>query len=163
MKFNEIRQAYAKNMASLHKQWKDSPYMIDPYFYDWASIFTPIEEAMWGEIRSAGLPMFPQVPVLNYFVDFGNPFVKVAIECDGADWHDAERDAERDRKLKNEGWIIYRVPGSVCLKSLPCPAELKELDLDEDEFLNRVHAYNTTTARSVVMRIKEKHFVEGEF
>jgi len=89
--------------------------------------------------------------------------VKVAIECDGAEWHDAERDAERDRKLKNEGWTIYRVPGSVCLKSLPCPAELKELELDEEEFLTRVHAYNTTTARSVVMRIKEKHFVKGEF
>lgn len=158
MNFYEIRQVYARNMSSLERQWKEHPTMIDPYFYDWASIFTPVEEAMWGEIRAASLPMFPQVPVLNYFVDFGNPFVKVAIECDGAQWHGGERDAKRDHRLNQEGWTIYRLPGYVCKKTLPCPAELKELNLDKDEFNDRVHAYNTTTARSVVMRIKAKHF-----
>jgi very-short-patch-repair endonuclease len=158
MKFNEIRKVYADHMPSLTEQYKEDPHKVDPYIYDWASIFTPIEESMWSEIRAADLPMFPQLPVFNYFLDFANPFVKVAIECDGSQWHDAKRDAGRDKKLREAGWTVYRVPGKVCNRVLLCPAELKELELDETELANRVHDYLTTTARSVVFAIKRKHF-----
>jgi len=158
MKFNEIRKAYADHMPDLQKQWEEDPSKVDPYIYDWASIFTPIEESMWAEIRAVGLPMFPQVPIFNYFLDFANPFLKVAIECDGAKWHDPVKDAKRDRKLREDGWTIYRVPGKVCNRVLLCPAELKELELDEDEFARRVQEYMTSTARSVVFAIKRKHF-----
>lgn len=158
MKFKEIRKAYAQNMQSLTKQYKQDPHKVDPYIFDWASVFTPIEQSMWSEIRSADLPMFPQLPVFNYFLDFANPFVKVAIECDGAGWHDAEKDAERDKKLRRAGWTVYRIPGHMCNRVLLCPAELKELELDEEEFAQRVHDYMTKTARGVVMAIKQKHF-----
>lgn len=158
MKFNEIREAYAKHLPDLKRQWDKDPETVDPYIYDWASVFTPIEESMWAEIRSVGLTMFPQVPVFNYFLDFANPFLKVAIECDGAQWHDPEKDAKRDRKLEREGWTIYRVPGKVCNRVLLCPAELKELELNDHEFAERVHDYMTNTGRSFVVAIKQKHF-----
>lgn len=100
---------------------------VSPYCdIDWASMFTPIEEQMWGVIRGFGhAPFYPQYPVGNYFLDFGNPSVKVGIECDGALYHqDKERDYKRDKWLFDNGWTIYRISGSDCVKS--------ELEIDED-------------------------------
>lgn len=87
----------------------------DPYaIADWLKIFTPIEDDAWCEIRSYGLPMWPQFPVDKFFVDFGNPVKKVALECDGRDFHDAKKDAERDAVLLSHGWRVLRVTGSQC-------------------------------------------------
>jgi len=68
------------------------------------------------------------------------------------------KDAKRDRKLREDGWTIYRVPGKVCNRVLLCPAELKELELDEDELAERVHEYMTNSVHSIVFAIKRKHF-----
>ena len=89
----------------------DDPYAIA----DWVSIFTPIEAAAWSDLRSAGLPMWPQLPVGRFFVDFGNPIAKVALECDGAAWHqDKAKDEARDAELRRMGWTVYRASGKVC-------------------------------------------------
>ena len=73
---------------------------IDPYEVDWVSIFTPIESALWHDIRAAGAVLYPQYPVGRYFVDFANPVAMVAVECDGAAWHqDKAKDAKRDAEL----------------------------------------------------------------
>lgn len=83
-----------------------------PYFVDWPSIFTPIENGAWQYIRSYGIiPMFPQYPVGRVFVDFGDPEKRIAIECDGAQWHDKKKDSIRDRKLNDLGWTVYRFTG----------------------------------------------------
>lgn len=56
--------------------------------------------------------MFPQVPVGGYFVDFGDPIRKIALEADGRDWHDRDKDTARDGDLwANHGWRVYRVKG----------------------------------------------------
>ncbi|WP_158641833.1 hypothetical protein [Candidatus Glomeribacter gigasporarum] len=34
-----------------------------------------------------------------------------ALECDGAAYHDAEKDTQRDTELKAMGWTVYRAPG----------------------------------------------------
>jgi hypothetical protein len=158
MEFNAIRKAYAENLSDLKDQWAADPNCVDPYIFDWASVFTPIEEAVWGEIRAAGITMFPQLPVFNYFLDFANPFIKVAVECDGAQWHDAEKDRKRDQKLIADGWTVYRIPGKICNRVLLSPPELKELELSPDEFEQRVHEWMTTTATGVITAIKRKHF-----
>lgn len=82
---------------------------------DWVQVMTPIEAAIWSDIRELGLPLWPQLPVGRVFVDFGNPVKRVAVECDGAQWHDKDRDALRDVYLGNMGWRVYRIPGRLCL------------------------------------------------
>jgi hypothetical protein len=48
---------------------------------------------------SVALVLYPQYPVGRYFVDFGNPVHKVAIECDGARWHSYRRDGARSGRM----------------------------------------------------------------
>lgn len=92
-----------------------SEWGIDPYEVDWLRVFTPIEDALWHDIRAAGMVMYPQFPVLGFFVDFGNPVAKVAIECDGAAFHqDALKDSARQSAIEAEGWVVYRITGRDC-------------------------------------------------
>jgi very-short-patch-repair endonuclease len=89
---------------------------VSPYGICIADFLTPIEVGIWHDIRSYGLPFYPQYPVGRYFVDFGDPVRRNAIECDGKQWHDKKKDAERDRKLGDEGWTVFRFPGKDCWK-----------------------------------------------
>ena len=114
-RWNALRRFYKSAMTEIlesgEKHWG-----IDPYEIDWMRIFTPIEAALWHDIRAANLVMYPQFPVLNFFVDFGNPASRVAIECDGAAWHlDKSKDAIRDEKLRAVGWTVYRITGKDCI------------------------------------------------
>lgn len=91
----------------------------DPYMIaDWAMLFTPIEAAIWSDIRAYGLPFWPQFPVGKYIVDFADPVRKIALECDGAAYHDAEKDRKRDEALAKMGWVTYRIPGRECFEEV---------------------------------------------
>lgn len=92
-------------------------YAIDPYAWDMGQgmiHFTPIEYAMWCDIRCTGITMYPQWPECGFFLDFANPVAKVAIECDGREFHDASKDRERDAILGAQGWKVYRMTGRDC-------------------------------------------------
>lgn len=122
-----------------------SPYSRD---FDWAFVFSPIEEITWQVIRSFGkVPMYPQYPVGKYFVDFGNPVIKVAIECDGKEWHtDKEKDDKRDLELLKLGWTVYRISGAHCFKSPDeriYDSEFQYLD-DGEKYLIVQDFYETT-------------------
>jgi very-short-patch-repair endonuclease len=94
--------------------WSDR---YDPYVIaDWVMIFTPIEAAIWSDIRSYGLPFWPQFPVGRYVVDFADPVRKIALECDGAAYHDPVKDRARDAALEKMGWTTYRIPGRECFE-----------------------------------------------
>jgi hypothetical protein len=76
---------------------------------------TPIEAWLWADIRECNAIFYPQYPVGRVFVDFGNPVAKVAIECDGAEFHkDWRKDEARDTELARMGWTVYRFPGWMC-------------------------------------------------
>lgn len=76
---------------------------------------TPIESWLWGDIREANAVFYPQWPVAGVFVDFANPAAKVAIECDGAAYHqDKAKDEARDEMLWELGWSVYRLTGKQC-------------------------------------------------
>jgi very-short-patch-repair endonuclease len=115
----------------------------DPYFYNWN--FTPIEEKMWGYLRTFGPPMYPQYPVAHCFIDFANPLVKVGIEADGKDWHDRDKDRARDKKLASIGWTIYRLKGSTIF--------VAGRDYDED-----IEEYQFDPILETLQTIREKHF-----
>lgn len=76
---------------------------------------TPIESALWADIRLLSAVLYPQYPVGRRFVDFGNPHAKVAIECDGAAFHtDAAADRQRQAEIESLGWTVYRFTGREC-------------------------------------------------
>jgi len=143
-KFDEIREA--------HRKYQDSG---DPYFMDWN--FTPIEYSAWQDIRGSGLPMLPQVPVLKYFIDFGDPVKKIGIECDGKEWHDPIKDKKRDKQLLEIGWKIFRIPGHVCRRVLTDPWEL---DRDDPDINKKIHAWFTTTSTGIVYAIKQAYYLD---
>jgi len=105
-----IRAAYKHHMPKIMETLRDG-YGYDPYFMNFDSVMTPIEKAAWSDIRAYGINLLPQVPVLNYFIDFANPLHRIGLVMDGAKWHDKAKDAARDARLGAEGWEIIRVEG----------------------------------------------------
>lgn len=89
---------------------------IDAYLWDNGMLeMTPIEAWLWHDIRNNNAVLYPQYPVGPFFVDFGNPVAKVAVECDGAEFHkDYRKDERRDAHLRELGWSVYRAPGWLC-------------------------------------------------
>ena len=93
---------------------------------------TPIEQIFFRLTRTIGrCYLFPEYPVGNYFVDFGNPYHKIAVECDGKEWHDAEKDRLRDIELHKMGWIVFRLTGSDLHKDESEEIEAFESDVTE--------------------------------
>lgn len=114
--WNALRKFYKNHMDEIMDS-HPSQYGIDLYWWEDMVEMTPIERGMWCDIRCAGVVMYPQFPILNVFVDFANPHLKIAIECDGKQWHDPVKDAERDARLNAIGWTVYRFTGSECKKT----------------------------------------------
>ncbi len=80
---------------------------------------SPIELKLYEALRQEGLSPMPQYCVQGYFVDFAFPEVKVAVEADGAAYHQGEqheRDRERDWVLRKHGWKVLRCHGSTILE-----------------------------------------------
>lgn len=149
--FLAIRAAYAKLLPLWIKEYEETGDMRhDPYFMDWK--FSPIETHVWNEIRTLGLPFYPQIPVLNYFIDFGCPFLKIGIECDGKAWHNAEEDAARDARLAEHGWMIFRIEGHECNRLIE-PWDIYE----KDEKLEQIEKYFMTTSEGVLSAIRRKY------
>jgi hypothetical protein len=134
---------------------------VDPYgSIDWQKVFSPIESQTWMALRGFGFsPMYPQYPVNKYFLDFGNPKAKVAIECDGAEWHlDKEKDAKRDLVLLEEGWIVYRMDGSGCNKMCEEYYELPDFEHYDTEKLNEVLTKYYSCIEGLIKAIGIFHF-----
>lgn len=115
--WNAIKAFYETHRASIMESANE--WGVDPYAWehDAGVTFTPIESAMWSDIRMEGAIFYPQYPVLSYFVDFANSAAKVIIECDGAEFHqDKRKDDIRDEALRRHGWTVYRFTGSQCMK-----------------------------------------------
>ena len=73
---------------------------------------TPIEKNTFDYIQIINLPLLPQFPIRNYFVDFGDPIKKIAIEVDSKQFHcDEKKDYKRQREIEDDGWIFYRIKG----------------------------------------------------
>lgn len=75
---------------------------------------SPIEHLLYDaciDFGIAGLRL--QFPVGPYRADLAIPHVKIAIEADGADYHqDKARDKKRDDYFRSQGWQVLRFTGS---------------------------------------------------
>lgn len=113
--WNAIRAFYRECQDDILEAGRNE-WGIDPYLWSGAGIihFTPIEAWLWHDIRAVDAVLYPQYPVGRFFMDFANPAAKVAIECDGAAYHDPTKDAARDAGLIRLGWTVHRFPGWMC-------------------------------------------------
>lgn len=118
-KLRVLRSFYTRHEVDILREGRERPdrHWLMPYLVDWPSFFTPIENDAWCSIRYRGMVMYPQYPVLNYFVDFGNPTLKIAIEVDGRQFHKKEKDIIRDIELLKSGWKVFRITGSEMWKT----------------------------------------------
>src|SRR5256886_17455504 len=76
---------------------------------------SPIEVALYEAMRQEGLSPFPQFYIQGYYVDFAFPDVGVAVEADGAAYHEGarlQRDRKRDWILRRAGWTVKRFHGT---------------------------------------------------
>lgn len=93
-----------------------------------ASLVAECRRPGWGPWAPVAA-LFPQVPILNYRVDFiaalscaamvkrGDTAVRLVVECDGKDFHhrtenQRERDRQREADLRAAGWELLRFTGS---------------------------------------------------
>lgn len=114
-KFDMTRKFYEQHADAILGA-KRNEWGIDPYLWDEAGIqLSPIEAALWCDIRETEAVLYPQYPVGRFFVDFGNPVARIAIECDGKVWHqDKAKDAARQAEIEDMGWDVYRFTGAEC-------------------------------------------------
>lgn len=79
---------------------------------------SPIEESLLLALNTktltAGSAM-PQVEIGPYRIDIGFREVKLAVECDGREYHASpaqiQKDQRRDEYLQNLGWTVIRFTG----------------------------------------------------
>lgn len=135
-RFRRIKHNYRRKQemvdAGLDDWFRSDPYEIAR----WPTLFTPIESSLWFDIRAWGLDLWPQLPVGRFFVDFGNPVARIAVECDGKQFHqDVAKDAARDQELGEMGWDVVRIPGWQCKRPILNALEAEEMHgISEDEF-----------------------------
>ncbi len=93
--------------------------LYDPRNIQWSLIMSPIEKECWIEIQQYRGRFWPQYPACGFFLDFADPINRIAIECDGSNWHDQVKDDKRDYILaEREGWAVWRLSGSDLWKDL---------------------------------------------
>lgn len=143
---NGVREAYIQNWTGEERQ---SPYK----FGEWFEYMTPIERNVWSDIRHLGLPFYPQFPVGKYYIDFADPFRKIAIEVDGR-IHDDELARQRDRAkeafLRGRGWHVLRIPGYTTYK---CRIDYEINDYYDDHIDER---FWTQCSEGILQRLMDK-------
>lgn len=156
-RFAETKRIYDKVLPEWMAEYQRTGNMyFDPYVKDWLIEFSPIENNVWSDIRGSAIPFYPQIPVAGYFLDFACPMKKMAIECDGAEFHDADKDAARDEELGRLGWTVFRLKGHECKRLIDEPW-LREPDLDLD-YQEKLGEWFDSTSAGLVYSIKQKYF-----
>lgn len=156
-----IRRIYAHVMPAILAESRHALRgYIFPNFFPW--VFTPIEKRAWESIRRCGIPLYPQVPVDRYFIDFANPYYQIGLELDGAAFHDREVDTRRDRRLIEQGWKIFRVCGAETGPGHPAISEREDMDEELDEryekTADRLHHWIAHTCDGVITALDLVYF-----
>jgi hypothetical protein len=134
----------------------------DVYPFDWD--FNANEKLLWGSIRRRPMAIYPEFPVLNYFVDFGNPLFQIALEADSKQFHDKKSDAERDKRLLKNGWLVFRVPYEENVSDFVELGDIGEMfDIgDEERASEELHKWLLHTGDGVVEGLYFRYFMSDE-
>ena len=160
--YTKLRKIYDLHLPDIIEAYS-SGCGYDPYFVDWPRLFTPIEGGCWNLIRYYGVNLLPQFPTMGFILDFANPHLKIAVECDGKDWHDEEKDRKRDEKLNSEGWKVYRIKGSEFYKKYKLPCELSEDGIcrGSEDYEREFENWIMNTGDGVMCSLKQVYFIKG--
>lgn len=169
-KWGHIRQVWQEHMPTIMGAPADR--WVSPYFVDWD--FSRAESAAWSALRGSYhvAPLYPQVPVFNWFIDFGNPRRRIGLEVDGKQWHDPAKDRNRDMQLWEQQWRIFRVPASEFLSNDAfelwrryehrnewlCSDGIDPEQENDAEIWEIAEAYMLTTGEGVIEAIAAQYF-----
>ena len=107
-------------------------------------------------------PWLATVDIPVIVVDFGDPVKKVALECDGKQFHNAEKDKTRDMYLNSLGWTVFRVTGKECHRPEPDKEDLyfKKLDgiITEEEYDQIMRDWAMNTSDGVISAIGSVYY-----
>lgn len=142
-----LRQAIARIAIAQDQPWAPLPWpQDDPWHAIFVGCESPIERLMcigfYGYLgygasadeyrgakslpsRRAGAVVFGQQVIDRYPVDFlvigfirGEEPIRIVVECDGKEFHDARRDEVHDRILGDLGFVVLRFTGSEVVRNL---------------------------------------------
>jgi hypothetical protein len=157
-KLNKLRLYYLQNEGKIIAWDRKYPfYMYDKDPVDWMAgdNLTTIEQYAWMVIEAKGrMPLYPQYPVGRFVIDFANPNRKIGVELDGRDFHDRDRDTERDQILKRLGYTIVRITGSEMNRSNFKDWSDWDNGLHEDENLENIEDWIMNTGDGVLEAVK---------
>lgn len=86
--------------------------ILDMYY----AMCTPIERKLWDAMVRREVAFLPQYRIGPYRVDFAlvaSGAVRLAVECDGREWHERnwEHDLSRQNYIEGQGWHVLRFTG----------------------------------------------------
>lgn len=133
--YAEYCQSPIETALLLELQWCSGDFTSVPNF-----MFLPKEiekDRIWRALSAPQIGIIPQAQWQNYRIDIAvltpganGGRLKVAIECDGHDFHEktkeqASRDKSRDRDLTLGGWVPMHFTGSEIYKdAAKCAAQV---------------------------------------
>lgn len=106
--------------------------LCNPQKVDWVSVQKDyerekcesyIERKLYDALTFNGYHVKTQTPCGRYRIDLALPQYKLAIECDGKDYHSTPSQKAHDRRknayLRKKGWTVLRFSGSRIHRRLP--------------------------------------------
>jgi uncharacterized protein DUF559 len=155
---NLVRQAYME-MGDTVLQAAQRGDIVEPYFLPWNEFWkkSPPEFDTWWSIRYYCLPLYPQYPLLNYFVDFGDPWQRIGLEADGRSYHDEGKDLRRDEELFELGWKVFRIPAAQTRPGYLGPND-EFRELDERAQRARLSRWLLKTSDGVIQALKVLYY-----
>ena len=97
---------------------------------------SPIEQFLFEAIVTRGLEKHcrPQFEIGKYRVDLAFPMARLAVECDGKQYHftdqaQIEKDQIRDKYLARKGWRVLHIEGLAIRRNLNLCLEKIESNL----------------------------------
>lgn len=160
-KWDFFRKIYKFSISQiLDTAEKDISKWAHSYTVDWISFFSPLEHHAWNIIRCQGnIVLYPQFPVLRYFIDFANPYLKIGVELDSKKYHDLNRDRLRDKKLYDKGWKIFRISSRETYNEYKDLTELQELNIEGEKRKEELINWIFNTCDGVIFAIKVIYFL----
>lgn len=110
-----IREEYARTYPWLTEHPNEGR-CYQPRFMGYFYSMPHHAEAAWHCQKSEGISMLPLFPFFQYFLDFADPYRKIAVLVEEEDtpWEQSAID-EQDELLSVAGWTVYRIPNQVAV------------------------------------------------
>lgn len=122
---------------------------------------TVIEETLLAAMTADGLEVIPQVSFPPYVVDFlvGGAGSRLAVEADGAAYHNAERDAERDKHLRERYRLrVERFSGSRIMRDASgCVRAIRTALSEQSSKIGDLYPYEGLAGLDQSQRIAVEH------